>query len=72
MKHKCIKPSCPNTYEDNDPDPYYCPTCNEAKKVIAKKIDAQFAGIPRKPVESDLQKYDRLKDDRGFVNYNAL
>ena len=72
FKHKCIKPSCSNTYEDNDPDPYYCSACIEVKKAIAEKIDKQFAGIPKIPVESELQKYDRLKDERGFVNYKLL
>lgn len=72
FQHKCIKPGCPNTYTDNDPDPYFCQSCNEIKKVIAKKIDEKFAGIPKKPVESDIARYDRLKGDLKFIPYKLL
>ena len=72
FKHKCIKPSCPNIYEDSDPDAYYCQSCNVAKKIIADQINSKFAGLPNVPVESELQKYDRLKDASGFVNFKML
>jgi hypothetical protein len=75
FKHKCIKLNCLNTYEDNDPDDYYCPTCNEARKAIASQIDKKLVGIPKEPMESDIAKYERLKTEQNgvwFVPYKLL
>ena len=58
MQHKCIKPSCQNTYNDNEPEDYYCPSCLVEKKAIAARIDAQMAGKSREPVKSDLQSFE--------------
>lgn len=58
MKHTCIRPGCGISYEDNDPDDYYCPTHDEERKVIAAKIDAN-----RGPIEktlSELQTFESL------------
>ena len=38
--HPCIK--CGNKYTDEDPDPYYCPSCNKTRKQIAQEIDAKI------------------------------
>ena len=57
FNHVCIKPVCGKQYQDNDPDPYYCPECKEKAQAIAKQIEAKLAGRPRKPIKSDLQLY---------------
>lgn len=51
--HLC---SCGASYTDEDFDPYFCPTCVEQRKAVAKQIDAQFANKPKeeKPM-TDLQ-----------------
>ena len=64
--HKCIKPSCPNTYNDNDPDPYYCPTCQEANKALAETIAKKIKPSSR-PVKSGLQEYDEAPKYKGFM-----
>lgn len=46
MKHTCIRPSCNATYEDSDPEPYYCPPCNEQRKLLAKDIDRKIGTRP--------------------------
>lgn len=68
--HKCIKISCPNTYQDNDEDSYYCPSCVEENKVIAAKVDQIIASKPRKETKSALQLYDeaaKMRGNKGFV-----
>ena len=70
--HVCIKPQCGATYEDSDPDPYYCPSCVIEKKALAAKIDASLASRPKRPVLSDLQRYDQAQKIRGFVNANTF
>lgn len=66
MKHTCIKPACANTYESEEKDPYYCPTCQEANKELAKRIDAQVASRPKRPRTSDLQKYEEQLKQNGI------
>lgn len=39
--HKC---SCGNTYSDDDPEVYFCPTCISKRKQIAEEIDKKMAG----------------------------
>jgi len=65
MKHQCVK--CKREYFDNDPDPYYCPTCNEQCKLIAAEIDRKIATQPRKPIKSLLQEYDEAPKVNGFM-----
>lgn len=55
--HSCIKPGCSNQYQDNDPDAYYCPSCQEAKKALAAQIDASIGSRPKKEHVSDLQAF---------------
>ena len=70
--HRCIKPDCPNSYMDNDPDDYYCPSCQEANKVIAKQIDAKLKrNGPREPVKSDYQLYEEIQKKTGQTFISA-
>ena len=57
MTHQCIKPGCSTRYETTDPDPYYCPSCDQARKAIAAEIDKKLAGRTR-PVKSDFQTFE--------------
>lgn len=70
--HSCIK--CQTQYKDTDPDPYYCPPCNEKRKEIAKEVDKKIFSRPRKQVKSDFQKYDEECRLRGtaFIPYKSL
>lgn len=70
--HICIK--CGINYFDSEVDDYYCPECNEARKVIAKEVDAKLAGRTTKHVKSDLQIYDEICKARGskFINIKDL
>lgn len=73
FSHNCIK--CQEVYEDTDPDPYYCRTCNEQRILIAKEVDAKHATrISKKPAMSDLQMYDEIRKARGvqFVNIKDM
>ena len=65
MKHKCIKAACGKSYEENDPDAYYCFDCRHEKTAIAKRIDRKFAGRSTVPPETPLQLYDRLAGMSG-------
>lgn len=64
--HACIK--CRTKYQDKDPDPYYCASCNEERLELAKKIDAQMASRPKKQHVSALQEYDNAPKIRGFIH----
>ena len=64
-KHTCIKPICSNTYEDNDPDAYYCPSCQEHNKVVAKQIDSKMVGKVSKKPFSALQEYNNSTNKVG-------
>lgn len=70
--HICVK--CKEKYEDEEVDNYYCPTCNEDRKRIAKEVDANLSRIPKAPVKSDLQIYDEIRKAKGvrFVNISDL
>lgn len=68
--HRCIKISCANTYQDSDPDRYYCPSCVQENKVIAAQVDKILSSKPRKDVKSGLQVYDeaaKMRGNKGFV-----
>lgn len=65
-KHTCIKPGCGASYEDDDVDAYYCPPCNEQRKIIAAEIDAKFPRT-REPVISALKQFDSQPKAHGFV-----
>lgn len=59
MQHTCIKPSCGKSYNDNDEEAYYCPSCQQERKAIAAQIDARMATKVRKPVVSELKEFER-------------
>jgi len=64
MTHPCIK--CKRSYEDDDPDPYYCDLCREANKKIAEELSQRFVA---RPVEkSTLQMYEEAPKFHGFPN----
>ena len=69
ITHQCIKPSCETSYEDEDPDPYYCFECREQNKKMAAEIDLKVKAQSTSKPESLLKKYDSLpKGKGGFVN----
>ena len=60
MKHNCIK--CKTSYQDNDPDDYYCSPCVTEKNAIAKEIDAKFANRPKEPEKkTGIDAYPKIK-----------
>ena len=63
FEHSCIKPGCGNTYKDNDPDAYYCSSCAEKNKEIAKKIDATIR--PSRQTKSALQQHLEMEKQYG-------
>lgn len=65
--HTCIAPSCSNTYKDTDPDPYYCPSCQDKKKKVAKQIDAKYSTMNSTPEITPLQEYDESEKVHGFM-----
>ena len=68
--HLC---SCGQTYEDNDPDLYFCPKCVEQRKVIAKQVDDKLKGkVSKRKEKSALEIYDSLPKIRGMVDAKAL
>lgn len=66
MKLHCIK--CNTPYETDDPDPYYCPDCLEAKRAIAAEIDRKFAGRDTTPPMTPLQIYEQARGQGKFAN----
>jgi hypothetical protein len=71
--HACIK--CNGVYQDSDPEPYYCSTCNEQRKAIAQEVDAKLANRPRKVLKSDYQIAQEMGQRRGesiFVKASDL
>lgn len=73
IPHKCIK--CGTDYSDKEVDDYYCESCNEARKAIAREVDAKIAlRGPRRQAKSDLQIYDEIRTARGapFVSIKDL
>lgn len=66
MKHSCIKPACDNSYESNDPDAYYCPSCVEVNKALAKKIDAQVAARPKRKAVSSVKAHEEAMKTQGM------
>lgn len=62
--HACIK--CSSSYEDTDPEPYYCTPCNDQRKEIAKQVDAKIPKARKQPM-SALQEYDAAPKVRGFM-----
>lgn len=63
--HPCLK--CKTTYEDNDPDAYYCEACKEERKRIAEEVDKKMATRETKPIKTALQEYDEAQKIKGFM-----
>lgn len=63
-QHECIK--CRGAYRSEDPDAYLCGTCFEAKKAIARDVDAQFASRPSVRVVSDLEAFEQSGQTRNI------
>lgn len=52
--HPCLK--CGASYQDSDPDPYYCEPCTVERKKLAAKIDRKMRGhTSTLPTKSDYQ-----------------
>lgn len=62
---KCIKPSCENSYESDEHEAYYCPSCQEANKALAKQINAQVAARPKRSRVSEVAELERQKAESG-------
>jgi hypothetical protein len=70
--HTCIKPGCGTTYEDQDPDPYYCLPCREENKRIAAEVEAKLGPRDTTPPMTPLQEYEAsAKGPMGFAIYKA-
>lgn len=41
--HNCL--NCSKQYTDNDPDVYFCSSCVEQRKQIAKEVDKKMASV---------------------------
>ena len=41
--HKC---PCGETYTDNDPELYFCPSCVAQRKQVAEEVNKKLAGKP--------------------------
>jgi hypothetical protein len=65
MLQTCIKPSCGQKYESEEPDAYYCPSCLELKRSAAAELDAKFDTRGQQP-SSGLTEYDRACAGRKF------
>lgn len=65
----CIK--CREKYDSPEPDDYYCANCLAEKNAIAQVVDEKLKGRPRKVIETDLQRYDRLNKG-GFVKIQDM
>lgn len=72
MNHKCIKPSCENSYQSSEPEAYYCPSCVEANKALAKQIDSQIAARPKKPTKSAWQEYEENATTKGANGLSGM
>lgn len=54
-QYTCIKPTCNTTYNSEDLEAYYCPSCTEENKAIAAEIDAKVKARPRREAKSEYQ-----------------
>jgi len=55
----CIK--CSAKYDSNEPDDYYCESCNKVRLEIAKEVDAKIALRPKKNRVSGWQQFEQLQ-----------
>lgn len=52
----CVK--CNTEYRDNDPDPYWCESCNAERKALAKEIDRKVGSTVGQSPTSGFQSLD--------------
>ncbi len=71
MKHQCIKPGCSNSYEDNEVDAYYCPSCNTVRQQLARELDAKFNTVGQQP-SGALAAYDAARGRNAFPSAGSL
>ena len=64
MTYECIKPSCKTRYASEELEAYYCPSCKEANKILAKEMDNKF--VPRPKSKTMLELYDEAPKFHGF------
>lgn len=69
--HKCIKPSCGKTYQDEEIEAYYCPDCDAERKQVAKELDAKFNTVGQQP-STALSDYDAARGNGKFPSAGAL
>lgn len=74
-QHQCVK--CKITYQDSDPEAYYCGSCLKEKHRIASEVDKKMLGRVSERTESGFAEYDRLQKEaqaRGqrFPSINDL
>lgn len=67
--HPCIK--CGTSYEDTDPDAYFCPSCVIEKKKIAEEIDKKRALIPSKLTKVSRFSPKDFEGKNGRIFFNA-
>jgi len=67
MQYKCIKIVCGQTYESDEPEAYYCPSCVERNKQIAEQINAKIHPVY---TESTISRYDAAPKVHGFPRAN--
>lgn len=72
LNHKCIKPTCPNTYEDEEIDAYYCPSCIVEKNRIAIEIDSKHPSTVGQQPNGLYTQYDKAQKVRGLVRADDL
>ena len=65
----CLK--CNTSYEDSEPDNYYCSACLNERKAIAAEIDKKMSSRSRVRVKTELELYDSLvrANNGKFPNY---
>ena len=66
--YTCVKPGCNTQYKSNEVEAYYCQSCADANKALAKEIDAKVAAKPKKQQKSQLEILEQGPKVRGFYH----
>lgn len=70
MLHTCVKPSCGNSYESDEPEAYYCPSCDTVRKHLATAVDAKMGSRPKKHPAPRFSP-EAFKGNKGRIFFNA-
>lgn len=70
--HICIKPGCENSYQDEDSERYYCPSCLREKKSIAAEVDRKVGSTVGQQPNGLYAQYERAQKSRGLVRAEDL